>query len=132
MLKRQAAQAMAKKDGESRLETVKKGEDKLVWGASKSLSRMDSRLIPPVAVPAVFKMDTGKLPAYTGVELPGVGYALFKLNKVSAGEKLDEARLQSMLKQLASLNAQEEVQLYLASLRSRYKVVINPSALEAK
>lgn len=132
LLKRQAAQAMAKKDGEARLEAAKKGEDKLVWGASKTVSRMDSRLIPPVAVPAVFKMDIGKLPTYTGVELPGVGYALFKLGKVSTGEKMDEARQQSMLKQLANLNAQEEVQLYLASLRNRYKVVINQSALEVK
>ena len=132
LLKRQAAQAMAKKDGEARLEALKKGEDKLVWGASKSVSRMDSRLIPPVAVPAVFKMDTVKLPAYTGVELPGTGYALFKLSKVNTGEKLDEARQQSMLKQLANLSAQEEVQLYLASLRSRYKVVINQAAVEAK
>lgn len=132
LLKRQAAQAMAKTDGESRLESLKKNDDKLNWSASKSISRMDSRLIPPVAVPAVFKMDTVKLPAYTGVELPGVGYALYKLNKVNTGDKLDEARQQSMLKQLANLNAQEEVQLYLASLRNRYKVVINQSAVETK
>jgi peptidyl-prolyl cis-trans isomerase D len=89
-------------------------------------------MIPPVAVPAVFRMDADKVPAYTGVELPGTGYALFKLSKVNAGDKLDEARQQSMLKQLANISAQEEVQLYLASLRSRYKVVINQAALEVK
>jgi len=132
MLKRQAAQALAKKDGEARLEALKKGEDKLSWSAAKSVSRIDSRLIPPAAVPAVFRMDTAKLPAYTGVELPGSGYALFKLSKVNAGEAIDEANRRAMLDQLGKLGAQEDVRLYLAALRGRYKVEINKAALETK
>ncbi len=132
LLKRQEAQVLARKDGEAKLDAVKKGDDKLVWGAAKSVSRMDARLIPPVAAPAVFKMDATKLPAYTGVELPGTGYALFKLSKVEAGEKLDDARKKAMLGQLGNLMAQEEMRLYLDSLRSRYKVEIHPAALEAK
>jgi peptidyl-prolyl cis-trans isomerase D len=132
MLKRQEAQALAKKDGEARLEALKKGEDKLSWSAAKSVSRIDSRLIPPAAVPAVFRMDTAKLPAYTGVELPGSGYALFKLSKVNAGEAIDEANRRAMLDQLGKLGAQEDVRLYLAALRGRYKVEINKAALETK
>ncbi|MDP3439492.1 MAG: peptidylprolyl isomerase, partial [Azonexus sp.] len=132
MLKRQEAQALAKKEGESRLEAVKKGEDKLLWGAAKNASRMDSRLISPQAVATVFKMDSAKLPSYAGIELPGVGYALFKLSKVEAGDKLDDARQQAMLTQLGNLMAQEEMRLYLDSLRSRYKVEINAAALETK
>jgi len=132
MLKRQEAQAQAKKDGESRLEALKKGEDKLAWGAAKSVSRLDSRMIPPPAAAAVFKMDAATLPAYTGVELPGSGYALFKLSKVNSGEQLDAARRQALLGQLANLSAQEDLRLYLAALRSRYKVEINQAALEAK
>ncbi len=132
LLKRQEAQALAKSDGESKLAAAKKGEDKFNWGAAKSVTRMDARLIPPVAVPAVFKIDTAKLPAYTGVELPGTGYALYKLSKVDAGDKLDDARKKAMLTQLGNMSAQEEMQLYLASLRSRYKVEINQAALEVK
>lgn len=132
LLKRQEAQALAKADGEARLAALKKGDDKLSWGAAKSVSRLDARLIPPPAVATVFKMDSGKLPAYAGVELPGAGYALFRLNKIEAGDKLDDARKQAMLNQLAKLGAQEEVQLYLAALRSRYKVEVNQAALEAK
>lgn len=132
LLKRQEAQAQAKKDGESRLESLKKGEDKLAWGAAKSVSRLDSRMIPPPAAAAVFKMDGATLPAYTGVELPGSGYALFKLSKVNSGEQLDAARRQALLGQLANLSAQEDLRLYLAALRSRYKVEINQAALETK
>jgi len=132
LLKRREAQAMAKKDGEARLDALKKGEDKLAWAAAKSVSRMDARLIPPVAAPAVFKANVAKLPAYTGVELPGTGYSLFKINKLDSGDKLDDARRQATLKQIGALDSQEEVQLYLAALRSRYKVEINKVALEAK
>ncbi|WP_153131149.1 SurA N-terminal domain-containing protein [Dechloromonas hortensis] len=132
LLKRKEAQALAAKDGEARLESLKKGEDKLAWGAPKSVSRLDARLIPPVAVATVFKMDAGKLPAYAGVELPGSGFALFKLSRLEMGAKLDDARQQAMLRQLSQLSAQEDVQAYLAALRNRYKVEINQAALEAK
>ena len=132
MLKRQEAQAQARKDGEARLEALRKGEDKLAWGAVKRVSRLDHAALPPAAVPTVFRMETAKLPAFAGVELPGSGYTLFRLNKVEAGEALDEARKQAMLSQLANLEMQEEVQSYLTALRSRYKVEINQAALEAK
>lgn len=132
LLKNKEAQVLASKDGEARLDALKKGEDKLVWGAAKSVSRMDARQLPPPAAQSVFRMETGKLPSYTGVELPGSGYALYKLTKIDAGEKLDDARKQAMLKQLDNLAAQEEVQLYLSALRSRYKVEINQTALESK
>ncbi len=132
MLKRQEAQALARKDGEARLEALKKGEDKLAWGAVKRVSRLDHGALPPAAVPTVFRMETAKLPAFAGVELPGSGFALFRLNKVEAGEALDEARKQAMLGQLANLEMQEEVQSYLAALRHRYKVEINKTALESK
>ena len=51
---------------------------------------------------------------------------------LDAGEKLHDACKQGMLKQLGNRLAQEEVQLYLAALRSRYKVEINQAALESK
>lgn len=132
LLKRQEAQLLAKKEGEARLALLKKGEDKLSWGAARSVSRLDPRLIPQEAIAPVFKLEAAKLPAYTGVELPDAGYALFKLAKVDSGEKIDEARRKLMLQQLATLSNQEEVQVYLAALRSRHQVQINQVALESK
>jgi peptidyl-prolyl cis-trans isomerase D len=92
---------------------------------------MDASQLPPTAAQSVFRMDTGKLPSYTGVELPGTGYALYKLIKVEAGDKLDDARKLGMLKQLGNMAAQEDIQLYLAALRTRYKVEVNQAALDA-
>lgn len=132
LLKRQEAQALARKDGEAQLAALRKGEDKLAWGAVRSVSRLDARQLAPQVAQAVFSMDTGKLPAYTGAELPGMGYALVKLNKVEAGDKIDDARKQGLQQQLFRLSAQEDFQAYLGALRSRYKVEINKAALEVK
>lgn len=132
LLRRQEAQAMARQDGEARLTALKNGEDRQSWSTGKLVSRMDARLLPPPAVPVVFRMDASKLPAYAGVELPGSGYALFRLNRVDVGAALDEASRKALQGQLDNFSAQEELRLYLAALRSRYKVEINQGALENK
>ncbi len=132
LLRRQEAQVLANKDGEARLAALKKGEDGQTWGTGKVVSRMDARAVPPQAVPAIFRLDAGKLPAYAGVELPGAGYALYRLNRVDSGAALDEASRKSLQGQLDNFSAQEEIRLYLAALRNRYKVEINQSALESK
>ena len=131
MLASQEAQKLAKADGEARLAALKSGDDKLAWGGVKRVSRMDARQLPPAALQPVFRMNAGKLPAYTGVELPGSGYALYRLNKVAAGDKLDDVRRQGLIGQLRSLAAQEELEIYLSALRARYKVEINEKALSS-
>lgn len=133
MLRRKEAEALARKAGEAQLAALKKGDaDKLAWPALKTVTRLDPRLIPPAAVQPVFKLETAKLPAYAGVELPGIGYALYKVSKVEAGEVMDAARRDVLVRQLNSFAAQQEVQTYLAALRERYKVEINKAALANK
>ena len=131
MLRNEEAFKLAVADGQSRLAELKKGEDKQAWGAAKRVSRMDASRLPPPAVPAVFRMNTDKLPSYAGVEIRGTGYMLYRLNKVEAGEKLDDVRRQGLLGQLRSLAAQEDMQMYVSALRSRYKVEINEKALNS-
>lgn len=129
LLANQEALKLAKADGEARLAALKGGEDKQAWGTSHRVSRMDARQLPPQAAQSVFRMRTSPLPSYIGVELPGAGYALYRLNKVDAGEKIDDVRRQGLIGQLRSLAAQDDVQMYLNALRGRYKVEINDKAL---
>ncbi|MFO1405831.1 MAG: SurA N-terminal domain-containing protein [Azonexus sp.] len=131
-LKRKEALAMAVRDGEARLADLRKGEDKVAWGAPKTVSRLEPLLVPPQALGAILKVDAAKLPGYAAAELPDLGYALFKVVKVEPGEKFDDARRQSMLRQLYTMAMQEEVHAYLTALRARYHVEINAGALEAK
>ena len=129
LLVNQEAQKLARADGEARLTALQSGTDKLAWGADKVVSRMDARLLPPQAAPLVFRMDKSKLPGYAGVDLPGKGYALYRLSKVTPGAALDTARRQGLQGQLRSLAAQQEVAMYLSALRARYKVDVNQKAL---
>jgi peptidyl-prolyl cis-trans isomerase D len=131
LLRNEEAFKLAVADGQARLAELKKGEDKQAWGAAKRVSRMDASRLPPPAIPAVFRMNTDKLPSYAGVEIRGTGYLLYRLNKVEAGEKLDDVRRQGLLGQLRSLAAQEDMQMYVSALRSRYKVEINEKALNS-
>lgn len=132
MLKNREALALAKKDGEAKLEQLKKGEDKQAWNAAKTVSRLDPRQVNPQALPVIFKADAGKLPSYVGIELSGIGYGLYKVVKVEAGDAIDDARKQAMVRQVGGLVMQEEMQAYIAALRARYKVEINQAALESK
>lgn len=131
VLRNEEAFKLAVADGQARLAELKKGEDKQTWGAAKRVSRMEASRLPPPAVPAVFRMNTDKLPSYAGVEIRGTGYMLYRLNKVEAGEKLDDVRRQGLLGQLRTLAAQEDMQMYVSALRSRYKVEINEKALNS-
>ncbi len=130
-LKRDAALKLAKKAGEDKLAALKPGVvDAGAWSAGKTLSRGDGKnALPPVAMVAVFKADTSKLPSYAGADQGEGGYSVFKVTKVSQPEKVDEAKLNTTQQQLAKFAAQLDVVTYLNSLRSRYKVEINKAAI---
>lgn len=132
-LKARETEAQAKAAGEARLADLNKGEDKLAWSASRGASRMQARQLqlPPAAVQAIFKADVQKLPAYVGVSA-GNGYSLYKITKVVQPEKIDANQLKALRTEYAGIVAQEDLSAYLSSLRSRYKIDVNTSLLEAK
>ncbi len=132
-LKRKEALALATKAGQDKQAELNKGVDlKLNWSAPKKISYLDTRAVHASAVPAIFKADTGKLPAYTGIELPDVGYVLYKIAKASPAEDVTEQRRQAYLEQFNAAVAQEEMRAFMAALRARHKVEIDEAALLAK
>ena len=70
------------------------------------------------------KADTSKLPAYVGVELPGQGYGVYRINKISQPANVDVARRQAEQQQIANALAQLESQAYLEALKKKAKVEI--------
>ncbi len=93
---------------------------------------MTPALLQPIAAQAIFRMETGKLPAYAGVELPGTGSAPDQAEQSRSGRQDGRSNPQRHGSATGTMLAKEEVQTYLAALRSRYKVEINQAALEAK
>jgi peptidyl-prolyl cis-trans isomerase D len=136
-LKQERATALAIEQGKTRLSELRDDKDNKVkgirWGATRSVSRIDSgSLENAAAVPAIFKTDVKTLPAYVGVEAPGVGYVLYRINKVTHNQ-MEEAQFKAFSQQdLARIVGVAQVNAYVNALRQRYKVEINTAALERK
>ncbi len=132
LLKAKEEAAMARNSGEAKLAELKNtGDDKLAWSVAKGISRMQNLQVPPASMQAIFKADVQKLPAYAGTGVGG-GYTLFKIVKVSQPENSDENKRKSIVREYASIVAQEDLAAYLVSLRTRYKVKINTSLLDVR
>ena len=117
----QAAE-LARKDGEAKLAELQKSKSTAGFGPEQKVSRTDAQSVSPLALSAIFKADDSKLPAYVGVDLGNDGYAIYRVNAVVAGAPIDAARLAAAQRELAQVDAQTELEGYVASLRQRSKV----------
>lgn len=131
---RDEALSLAMKDGEDKLARLAKGEAvDLKWSPARSASRSEAQGLPPDALRAVFKADVAKLPAYAGFASPGNGYALYRISSVKAGEAgKDDPRSRALAQQYARFIAEEEFAAWMATLKEKYPVEINKTALERK
>jgi peptidyl-prolyl cis-trans isomerase D len=131
---REEALKLAAKDGEEKLARLAKGEAvDLKWSPARSVSRNAAQGLSPEILRVVFKADAGKLPSYTGLPWPGSGYALYRINAVKAGEiGKDDARRNELVQQYARFVAEEEFSAWMATLKEKYPVEINKTALESK
>lgn len=133
-LKQEAAFKLAQAAAEASLAALKSGQDSANtgWGASREVTRMNAKGLPPTAMAPVFRLPAQALPAYTKVDFPGDRVVVYKLNAVRAGvpEQRDRV-LAAIEQQLRDLWVQEDVKTYLAALRERYKVKVDHAALMA-
>jgi peptidyl-prolyl cis-trans isomerase D len=135
LLVREEAFKLAAKDGEEKLSRLAKGEAvELKWSPARSISRTAAQGLPADSLRAVFKADTGKLPAYAGVAVPGNGYALYRIAGVKRIGEVDknDPLGRAMAQQYARLVAEEEFAAWMSTLKERYPVEINKAALESK
>jgi len=120
----QQAAELARKDGEARVEALKKSDSAQGFGAVTTVSRTKADGLEPKAVEAVMRADTQKLPAVVGVDLGANGYAIYRITKVSQPAQIDPAQRQAAFQQLAQLAGQTELVAYYESLKARSKVKV--------
>ncbi|MBE9609683.1 peptidyl-prolyl cis-trans isomerase [Chitinilyticum piscinae] len=131
MLKQDKAVALAKQDGEAKLKQLQSGSAMaLTWGESKPV-RQDLNGQAGGPVKEIFKVDAGKLPAYVGAEVPGQGYLLVRVNKVTPAAELNAQTRQQFAAMLQRQLANREAFAYLDALKTRYEVKV-PVAKAAK
>jgi peptidyl-prolyl cis-trans isomerase D len=112
----------AKKAGEEKLAAARKSGDAAGFGDAKTISRAKAEGINPAAVAAVMKADVSKLPAYVGVEIPGQGYGVYRIGKVSQPAEQDAARREQEGQRINQIVAQQEMAGYVDVLKHKAKV----------
>ncbi|HEY5800622.1 MAG TPA: peptidylprolyl isomerase, partial [Burkholderiaceae bacterium] len=116
--------ALAAKAGNAKLAAAKASGDAAGFGEAHVVSRGKAEGMHPLAVQAVMKADASKLPAYVGVELPGTGFSVFRINKVSGAATPDLQRREAERAQIANALAQQEMAAYIAFLKTKAKAQI--------
>lgn len=123
------AAALAKKEGEAKLQALKAADNTAGFSEAKTISRLKGQDVPAPALSALFKADVQKLPAFVGMDAPGNGYVIYRIGKVSPGTP-DEARRTSERTQLDDVQAQTEMFSYVENLKKKAKATINHAAIE--
>ncbi|HWW73545.1 MAG TPA: SurA N-terminal domain-containing protein [Duganella sp.] len=118
------AAKLAAKSGAEKLAAVKKSGDATGFGAAKLVSRAKADGINGLAMQEVMKADTSKLPAYVGVDVPGMGYGIYRISKVQQPAEQDVERRKSEAEQISAIVAQQEMYEYIQVLKQRAKVKI--------
>ena len=131
LLQRQEAAEHARKDGEAKLEQLRKGGTAagVKWGSPMTVSRRDSQKLPGELLRPVMAADTSKLPAYVGLPAGDAGYMLVRVSKVVEG---DPKQGGDPLPRAAGLAGAAQFDAYIASLRKQADISVNPSNLEKK
>jgi peptidyl-prolyl cis-trans isomerase D len=123
---------LARQAGEAKLAAAKASGDATGFGAAQVLSRTKQPAINPTAALAVFKADVTKLPAYVGVDVPGLGYGVYRIGKVAQPAQPDAARRTQEAEQIGGLMGQAELYNFVEAIKAKSKVKITASGAPAK
>lgn len=125
---------LAKKAGEAKLAAVKASGDASGFGEVKTVTRSKPSGMHPSATAEVLKADVSKLPAYVGVDLPGMGYAVYRIGKVAQPAEVNPARRAAMTEEINGAVGQIEMFGYVEALKTKAKskLLIKPAAVEPK
>jgi peptidyl-prolyl cis-trans isomerase D len=126
---------LARQAGEAKLAAAKASGDASGFGDVKVVSRTaEQPAINPAAAIAVLKADVSKLPAYVGVELPGQGYGVYRIGKVSQPAQPDQARRKQEAESISRAVGNAETYGYIEALKKKAKAKVNvqPAQLGAK
>ncbi len=128
------AAKLARQAGEAKLAAAKASGDTAGFGEAKIVARTKQPTINETAAVAVLKADASKLPAYVGVDIPGVGYGVYRINKVSQPAQPDVARRKQEAEQIGRAVGNAETYGFVEALKHKAKAKINvkPADLGAK
>jgi peptidyl-prolyl cis-trans isomerase D len=118
------ADALAKKAGEDKLASLLAKPDDAGFADTKLISRVAQLGVPRPAFDAIMKADVRKLPAFVGVDVPGQGYSVYRINKIQQAES-DPGRVDDIAKQIETVQGSEALFTFVEQLKQDGKVKIS-------
>ena len=118
------ATRLAKAAGEAKIAAVPASGDAAGFGAVQTLTRTKEPAINPVAAMAVLKADVSKLPAYVGVDIPGQGFGVYRINKVAQPVTVDAAGRAQAAEQITNAAAQQDMFAFLQTQKEKAKAKV--------
>ena len=101
------------------------------FGPAQVISRNKQGAVTPDALTQIMKADTRKLPVYVGVDLPGRGYVVYRINKVQQ-PAVDPAQKTAITKQINTMTGSEELTGYIDMLKKKAKATVLKPFVSAK
>ena len=131
LLKLEAASKLAISKGEAALKDLRDGKNVagVEWIKEVTVDRKNAQGLTDLAMSQVFKTNTAKLPAYSGLADSKQGYLLVKVIKVDSSSLADEETKKAAKAQLNAALANEYIAAYKQSLREKAKVTVNEKLL---
>ncbi|QOY92429.1 SurA N-terminal domain-containing protein [Massilia sp. UMI-21] len=128
------AARLARAAGEQKLAAAKASGDATGFGAATVVTRTKEPGINTTAAIAVLKADVSKLPAYVGVDVPGQGYGVYRISKVSQPAAPDAERRKQEAQQISGIVGQAELYNFVEALKAKAKakITVQPSQLGGK
>lgn len=131
VLKLEAAAKLALSKGDAALKSLREGKDVagIEWIPEVTVDRKNAQGLTELAMNQVFKTNTVKLPAYSGVADSKQGYLLVKVIKVNALIPEDAEAQKTAKTELNAALASEYLSAYKQSLREKGNVKVNQKLL---
>jgi len=124
------AARLARAAGEQKMAAAKASGDVTGFGAPTVVTRTREPAINTTAAIAVLKADVSKLPAYVGVEIPGQGYGVYRINRVAQPAQPDAERRKQEAQQISGMVGQAELFNFVEALKAKAKAKVNVQAAQ--
>jgi len=128
----QGARLLTQK-GEASIQALVKGDEKdLGWSAFQVVGRQASSVFDVAGAKAVFRVNTDKLPAYTGFTHPSGAYRVVRVTRVLQAPAQDPMLLSSIGSGVAQAQQRADMQAMTALILAGQKVKIQANAIEGR
>lgn len=124
-LANEQAAALARKEGNARLEAVRANPQQPLSSETVIVSRLQPRELPTLLLDAVLKAPAAQLPLVLGVDLGSQGYVLAKVTRAWGRDPAASTNAADATAQYARLWGAAESDAYVAALKDRFKVKVN-------